>query len=470
VPLPEVVYAQASPTSMGGTSLFATGARIRAANVPSFFASAGVVRAAERALKRAGFKVLNVAPTTINIAGPPDLYESVFQTELFTEEREVVKLLGTPDTATFVETRDTDMPGLIDTSNSPVANVVEGVAIERPVYYMAPNAYPPPKAYWHLRVPGDVSMGLGADAVHRRMGLTGKGVNVVMVDSGWFAHPYFVGRGYRASVGLGPGAMNINLDGSGHGTGESANLYALAPDIEFTMMKMSFFNSTAAFNAAVALQPDIISVSWGTDVEKPPLGAADRALAASVAAAVESGIIVVAASGNGQFSFPGQHPDVISAGGVYMEEDGALQASSYASGFPSKIFSRRNIPDVSGLVGMAPNGTYIALPVEPSSEMDTVFGGGAHPAKDETKTDDGWAMFSGTSAAAPQLAGICALMKEANPNLTPKDARDILKRTARDVKKGKNAMGHRAKAGRDVATGAGLADAQKAVQAAARRR
>ena len=469
MPLPDVVYAQASPTSMGGTSLFATKARIRAANVPSFFATAAVVRDAEKALKRAGFKVLHVAPTTINIAGPPALYEKVFKTKLFSEERDVVKLMGTADKGTFVETRDTEMPGLIDTSKSPVSNLVEGVAIERPVYYMAPNAYPPPKAYWHLRMPGDVSMGLGADTVHRRMGFTGKGVKVVMVDSGWFAHPYFVGRGYRASVGLGPGSFQPDLDGSGHGTGESANLYAVAPDVEFTMMKMSFFNSTAAFNAAVALQPDIISVSWGTDVEKPPLGAADRALAASVAAAVQSGIVVVAAAGNGQFSFPGQHPDVISAGGVYMKENGDLQASSFSSGFPSQIFSRRNTPDVSGLVGMKPNGAYIALPVEPNSEFDAEFAGGSHPDKDETKPNDGWAMFSGTSASAPQLAGICALMKEAKPNLTPKEARDILKRTARDVTKGKNAMGHRATAGRDVATGAGLADANKAVQAAARR-
>jgi len=46
------------------------------------------------------------------------------------------------------------------------------------------------------------------------------------------------------------------------------------------------------------------------------------------------------------------HPDVISAGGVYMEPDGSMRASDYASGFASNIYNGRNVPDLSGLVGM----------------------------------------------------------------------------------------------------------------------
>src|SRR5205814_8904466 len=36
----------------------------------------------------------------------------------------------------------------------------------------------------------------------------------------------------------------------------------------------------------------------------------------------------------------------------------------------------------------------------------------------------------GTSVSAPQVAGVIALMLEANPNLTPAQVRDILQRTA----------------------------------------
>ena len=47
-----------------------------------------------------------------------------------------------------------------------------------------------------------------------------------------------------------------------------------------------------------------------------------RALAAASRARSQQGIIVIFAAGNGHWGFPGQHPDVISAGGVYLDADG----------------------------------------------------------------------------------------------------------------------------------------------------
>mgnify|MGYP006201892425 CR=1 FL=1 len=97
-----------------------------------------------------------------------------------------------------------------------------------------------------------------------------------MCDSGWFRHPYFVNRGYRvAPVTLGPGAANPLADESGHGTGESANIFAVAPDIQLLPVKMSFVNAIGAFNAAVGLNPHIITCSWGSDKRFGPLSAAD---------------------------------------------------------------------------------------------------------------------------------------------------------------------------------------------------
>jgi subtilisin family serine protease len=321
-------------------------------------------------------------------------------------------------------------------------------------------------AYWHLRVPSDVSLGLNADRAHRE-GATGRGVRCVMTDSGWFEHPYFVERGYRVSpVVLAPGATAPEADEVGHGTGESANLLAVAPDAEFTMVKMSFVNTIGGLNAAVALGPTIISNSWGSSKQFGPLSAADQAMASAIALAVASGIVVVFSAGNGHWGFPGQHPDVISAGGAFMEADGSLQATPYASGFASNIYSGRNVPDVSGLVGMPPGAMYIMLPLEPGDQIDVGNGGGTHPDGDESATNDGWAAFSGTSAAAPQVAGVCALLKQACPALTPAEIRDVLKETARDVTAGNaapNTGGNAAAAGPDLATGHGLVDANNAV-------
>jgi Subtilase family len=465
--LPRTIYAQASPTSVGGTSLFAGDRAVTGRTVARFRSEPKVVRRAADRLRRAGFKVLQVSDVTINIAGSASLYERTFKTKLVTEERTVLKERRRRDKATYIDAADTDVRGLIDTSKSALADVIEGVAIEEPVYYhAAPLPFPPPKKYWHLDVPGDVSLGANADRVHRE-GHTGLGVKLMMVDSGWFRHPYFERRGYRgAPVELAPGATNPDKDESGHGTGESANAFATAPDVDFTMVKMGNVNPTAAFNYAVSLAPQVISCSWGFDQPVGPLPAALQALAASVAQAVASGIVVVFSAGNGQYGFPGQHPDVISAGGVFMKPNGELRASNYASGFASQIYSGRKVPDVSGLVGMQPSAAYIMLPVEPGDEIDVALGGGKHPQSDETKATDGWAAISGTSAAAPQIAGVCALIKEACPTLSPADVRKALKQSARDVKEGKNIMGEQASAGYDLATGAGLVDAYGAVERA----
>lgn len=72
---------------------------------------------------------------------------------------------------------------------------------------------------------------------------------------------------------------------------------------------------------------------------------------------------------------------------------------------------------------------------------------------------DGFPNFFGTSAAAPNAAAVAALLKQANPSLTPAQIRDRLVSTATDVK------GFRAAAGWDDVTGYGLIDAGAAASA-----
>jgi subtilisin family serine protease len=470
--IPQRIFAQASPRSIGGVSMFEGQEQISAETVLNFFSEEQIISQAVERLQEAGFEVLQATPLTINIAGTAATYERAFNTKIYAEERPVIKELGRETTATFIDSPSADLPGLISTAGTTLEDVIEGVAIEEPRYFMAASAFAPLKKYWHLRIPGDVSLACNADRAHRS-GITGKGVKVAMVDSGWFKHPYFVGRGYKAApVVLGPGAANPLKDESGHGTGESANIFAVAPDVELLPVKINFANTIGAFNAAVGLGPHIITCSWGSSTNGP-LSAADQALAAAIAAAVASGITVIFSAGNGHAGFPGQHPDVISAGGVFMNPNETLRASDYASGFLSKIYPNRRVPDLCGLVGMKPKAIYIMLPVEPADQIDTSLSGSIHPNGDETATNDGWAAFSGTSAAAPQLAGAAALIKQACPALKPADIKEVLMKTARDVTTGNcNAVpgtglppgvGHAATVGPDLATGNGLVDAHKAV-------
>jgi subtilisin family serine protease len=192
------------------------------------------------------------------------------------------------------------------------------------------------------------------------------------------------------------------------------------------------------------------------------------ALEAEIQSAVGKGIIVVFSAGNGHYSFPGMMPDVISAGGVFVDHDGSMQASNYASAFHSKIYPGRSVPDFSGLVGLLPRASYIMLPIPPGSDLDREMSqpdDQGNPG-DGTAIGDGWAAFSGTSAAAPQLAGVCALLLEKNPGLTPSDVKSILRRSARSVTRGsanpssdEAGKGEPAGPGDTGAAGAGLVDA-----------
>ncbi|MDP2008111.1 MAG: S8 family serine peptidase [Rubrivivax sp.] len=465
--LPPRLFAQVSPRSIGGLSMFDYDGPIDGDIVSNFCSEEDTILRAAQALQDAGFDILQLSPYTINVAAPIATFERAFKSKISPHEISTRKSGGVTENATFFSGEDTGHFGLLSTQGTSFENLIEGVAIEEPRYYFATSPYAPRKAYWHLDVPHDVSLGTNADKAHRG-GITGRGIRVAMVDSGHFAHPFFTARGYRVqAVTLGPGAANAAADENGHGTAESANIFAVAPDAELLPVKMNFANSTGAFNAAVALNPHIITCSWGSDLRSAgPLSPANQALAIAIADAVARGIVVIFSAGNGHFGFPGQHPDVISAGGAFLAADGSLRASDYASGFASPIYPGRNAPDLCGLVGMRPRAAYIMLPLQPACTIDTDLAGGAHPNADETPGNDGWAAISGTSAAAPQLAGAAALVKQACARLTPAEVRDVLVRTAVDVTTGicnPASSGAAAVVGTDLATGAGLVDANAAV-------
>ncbi|MEO0984222.1 MAG: S8 family serine peptidase [Cyanobacteria bacterium J06639_14] len=480
--MPPKIYAEAVIRSASMESLLQTGLLVESKNVSLFHAPPDRLAVAAARLEKAGFDVLDkTGKISINIAAPPEIYERSFGTTLEVVERPVTKELGLPSSAAFVNSIDQKPFGEIDVANTHWSDILDGVAINDPAYYLqspVSSAVPPPTNARYLQVPDELADALSARLAHEQ-GITGKGIKVVVVDSGCFTeHKFFKHHRYKLNVALGPGSRDRHRDDNGHGTGVAANVFAVAPHVDLTVVKADValgnkarnINSTAAFRKAVSLNPDIISCSWGSDLRRPDqLSSSHKVLAAEISEAVRQGIVVIFAAGNGQWGFPSQHRDVIAVGGVYKHLEGSLkgrlEASNYASSFISTIYRNRQVPDVCGLVGQLPDAAYIMLPVAPGSVMDR----GRSLMGDETEATDGWAAFSGTSSAAPQLAGACALLEQFVPGLSPLKTRDILRDTAHDIREGRSnpaSGGGKARAGPDLATGYGLTVAHRALQAA----
>jgi serine protease AprX len=478
--LPTKIFAEAVVRSVSGESLLRSSRRITSKNVTLFHAPHDRQRLAASRLRAAGFEVLDIGKTSINIAAPPEVYERSFAANLEQIERPVI--WGEQSRiSSFINSVDQTPFGEIDISDTHWNNILDGVSINQPAYYqqIIPSATPPQTNTRYLQIPNELAEELGARLAHEQ-GITGKGVKVVVVDSGCYVeHPFFKQHQYKLSVLLGPGSTRPDQDNNGHGTGIAANVLAIAPDVDLTVVKADValenrhrnVNSIAAFRKAVSLRPNVISCSWGSDLRSPYyISSFHKVLAAAIADAVREGIVVVFSAGNGQWGFPAQHPDVIAVGGAYKHLEGSfkgrVEASNYASGFASLIYQNRNVPDVCGLVGKLPNAAYVMLPVPPGSEIDrrrSVMG-------DETGVIDGWAAFSGTSSAAPQVAGACALLEQFAPGLSPAKVKDILRHTAINIVEGNSNPASGSAQARDdpndpdFATGSGLVDAYKAIQ------
>jgi len=438
-------------------------------------------------LTQMGFEVTGSGQFSITARCSKGRYEEVFGTEL-TRHRMPFREDEKRQANAFYYPAD----GAPWNPDDTLMSVIDDAYIQWPHIYMnslypgPTSAIPPTVGYHHLRVPGDVTLLLGADSAHRD-GITGRGIRVAMIDSGFATnHAYFQARGYNTNVVLAPGATDVDFDGNGHGTAECANLLAMAPDIEFTGVKLD--NEQFPANGATVLEglqtamqhnPDVISVSLGHDLcptnlqgqrtsnmHLSALPNSLKALEAEIKAIANNGTIVVFSAGNGHVAFPGMMPEVISAGGVYVDQTGNMQASDYASAFSSKIYPGRDVPDACGLVGLANNGAhYIMLPLQPNCEID-------RQNNDGTGSGDGWALISGTSAAAPQIAGAIALLLQKSPGLNADDIRQVFNNTSHDVVNGsanaasnENSGGLRAGPGRDGATGAGLLDVGAALAA-----
>jgi serine protease AprX len=469
-PKPKLKAAPPIPDSLLAANIIlrsASGKKITAARrgvtprtIHEYLPSRSTLQEASRLLRELGFEIRLVAPTHIAIEGSKKLFERTFKVRLtkrFAPYLQNAK--GEGDGPAVQHYYAVDVAPRIPKK---LATVVEMLEFPGAVTYFV-SSTPPPLSYYHLEVPDDVAQGMNATKAHE-LGITGYGIKVAMVDSGFKNpfHPYYDAQNYDIQP-LWPGSAESGAyDPLGHGTAVAACALAVAPGITFTPYSTGV-NVVLTFSYVAMQGPDIITCSWG-------LWKVSLALRLAINKAVADGIVVCFACGNaGVVGWPSTEPAVISVGGVYIHEDGSLEASSYASS--GKAHGGRTVPDLCGIVGTKPHGVFIALPTTPNSLADSFFGC-SDPVlqdcdvQDGTTKNDGWLVASGTSSATPMVAATAALIMQANPTTKgdPEAIRSILIESCRDVTTGKSASGHSAGPGTDLATGAGLVDAYKAVE------
>jgi subtilisin family serine protease len=476
--LPEVVLGYVSVRSQGRTSFLDAD---DVTDPEPFYGSRADDTKAKQAIEKAGLETLAESRLGKAVAGSPGAYEELTGGTLAAVERLMHTRAGRVEYVTHLDVVGSGQPDALGVGKGRPA-AIEGVVLERPRAPLGifPTPLPPSVGRFHLRVPDDVATILGAAQAHRR-GQRGAGVTVAMVDSGWFGHPFFTAHRYNVEppVTAVPGT-NPARDPHGHGTGESANIFAIAPEAVLRPVRAAndrgdLVGALAGFVRAKGGRPDVLTNSWGGDYLDPVPAQpdpADRALALEIRDAIGQGIVVVFAAGNGSFSAEAQVPGVIAAGGVFATAGLELQASTYASGYHSQWFGGVDVPTVSGLVGKRPRASYIMLPIPAGCPIDVEraaagSGAGAGDPPDGTSANDGWALFSGTSAAAPQVAGAVALLRGIRSNATPAQVAQALSNTAVDVRVGRchPRFNNPAGAGRDLATGFGLINVSAAAAA-----
>jgi subtilisin family serine protease len=438
-------------------------------------------------LKKSNFKITAEGAFNVVISSSKDNFEKVFNVKLKEQEEPVFLNYKEPKQKYYITSIDIQVPETL-------ISYVDQISLCKPIKYLAESAIPPQPNYHHFNVPVDIESLINATQAHNE-GWTGKGVEVIMIDSGFYYHNYYKNKGYIISVFDDEGNEKILDDGIdyvGHGTAMASCLLAVAPGVNFRMIYPQYgFQSIQTFLLAIGMEPHIITLSGGP-AER------DEAFEIEIEIAISLGIVVTVACGNlGWINSLATIPGVISVGGVYVDDTGQRFASNYASSGYSEYYNRE-FPDVCGITGTRvmnitfqegsvfcdPPLGHITIPTQPFNSGDQYFASGTcdsngvllpdgvdedeaqqteYTSPDGTLDNDGWVVASGTSSAAPMVAGVAALLLEKGPNLTPYSLKSILQATAKDIISGTTASGDTSTSGYDRATGYGLVDAYGAI-------
>jgi hypothetical protein len=263
-------------------------------------------------------------------------------------------------------------------------------------------------------------------------GYTGQGIVVAVLDTGVdrnhadLAGNIWTNAGEIANDGLdndGNGYVddvygwnfangnNNTLDGNRHGTHVAGTIAAAnngfgATGVAYNsrIMPVKVLSDSGSGSYSGVAQGIRYAVDNGADVINMSLGggSTDSAVQSALQYASSRGVIVVMAAGNAGAAQPGYPASNATSWGLAV---GAVNSSNQMASFSNRAGSNSSMRYVT-----APGvQVYSTLP------------------------NGGYGFLSGTSMAAPHVAGVVALMLSANPNLTDAQVRQIITDTAGNV-------------------------------------
>lgn len=260
-------------------------------------------------------------------------------------------------------------------------------------------------------------------------GFTGKGQTVAIIDSGIFPHPDLKDR----IVGWVDFANHKSkpVDTYGHGThvagivagsGKKSDgkVKGVAPDANLVGLRIgSVQDAIAAIDWCIENKEQynlgVINLSLGDRARVP---AQQDPWCQAVQRAIDAGLTVVVAAGNEgesglhSIATPGISPNAITVGG--LDDQGTADPGDDVMYTESSLG-----PTVDGLQKPDVMAPAIAI-------YSTLSPGSARDDRMKPHVGNDYMTMVGTSQATPAVAGLVALLRQARPDLTPADYKQIL--------------------------------------------
>jgi serine protease AprX len=330
---------------------------------------------------------------------------------------------------------------------------VQDLARDGDVAYISPNRKVRLSSQDHFRET------VGAD-IANNSGWTGQGVTVAVIDSGISDHPDLYDKNGRSRVIYNESFVSTEspVDLYGHGThvagiiagngssslNDADHVLGVSPDVYLVNLKVLDQNGSgndaqtiAAIERAISLKNQynirVINLSQGRGVFE---SYAQDPLCQAVEAAYQAGIVVVVSAGNygrndnqgingyGTITAPGNDPYVITVGAMNTRGTSAAAddlIATYSSRGPT-VMDYIVKPDL-----VAPGNKLVSLSA-PSSKLFNAVPQAAVFA--QTSNSYSYFSMSGTSMAAPVVAGAVTLMLQQDPTLSPDTVKGRLMATA----------------------------------------
>jgi serine protease AprX len=284
------------------------------------------------------------------------------------------------------------------------------------------------------------------NVVREGTALTGKGVTIVVMDTGIYPHRDLQGRiaGFVDFINQRTAPYDDNGhgthcagDAAGNGMSSGGRYKGAAPEADVIGIKV--LDSTGAGSLETVMQGmewcirynenpanrrkiDIISLSLGSPAQWYGNENSDPVVQYAEAA-WNSGIVVCAAAGNEgpdrrTISSPGISDQIITVGALDDRNTSQVRSDDDVAVFSSRGPTPYGItkPDL-----LVPGVNIISLR-SPNSYLDR--------AQKSSRVGSSYFVMSGTSMATPICAGIAALMLQNEPNLSPEEVKRRLKEGA----------------------------------------